>query len=281
MTVIDAPGGAGNLRNMPEARQQVALADRIVLSKSDCADTEAVATLTECIREWSAARSRSPSTGEIDPSFLLDEAPDLAARIAAHDHDHDHAHAPYARDRQLRAVFRAALPWPVFEQSMAVLTGLRGPDLLRVKGLVAVEGCRGRSLSMPYSMSRTARWNLKTGPTAIAARAWFSSRATCRAMLSRACSRRYPQRLASVSRKSRSETTSLPFGSNHPLRTKDGARWHGPQADSRPRSSGSELFTAAQRLWLSAMMTRVAEQSQTPVLPQAPHCRPRTSMPRN
>ena len=26
---------------------------------------------------------------------------------------------------------------------MAVLTGLRGPDLLRVKGLVAVEECRG------------------------------------------------------------------------------------------------------------------------------------------
>ena len=26
---------------------------------------------------------------------------------------------------------------------MAVLTGLRGADLLRVKGLVAVEGCRG------------------------------------------------------------------------------------------------------------------------------------------
>jgi G3E family GTPase len=35
------------------------------------------------------------------------------------------------------------LPWPVFEQAMAVLTGLRGADLLRVKGLVAVEGCRG------------------------------------------------------------------------------------------------------------------------------------------
>jgi len=31
----------------------------------------------------------------------------------------------------------------VFEQAMAVLTGLRGADLLRVKGLVAVEGCRG------------------------------------------------------------------------------------------------------------------------------------------
>ena len=39
--------------------------------------------------------------------------------------------------------FDAPLPWPVFEQAMAVLTALRGPDLLRVKGLVAVEGCRG------------------------------------------------------------------------------------------------------------------------------------------
>ncbi|HLH12365.1 MAG TPA: GTP-binding protein, partial [Methylovirgula sp.] len=35
------------------------------------------------------------------------------------------------------------LAWPAFEQAMAVLTALRGADLLRVKGLVAVEGCRG------------------------------------------------------------------------------------------------------------------------------------------
>jgi G3E family GTPase len=39
--------------------------------------------------------------------------------------------------------FDKPLPWAVFEQAMAVLTGLRGADLLRVKGLVAVEGCRG------------------------------------------------------------------------------------------------------------------------------------------
>src|SRR6266403_5542740 len=38
VTVVDAPGGAGNLAAMPEARQQVALADRIVLSKTDRAD---------------------------------------------------------------------------------------------------------------------------------------------------------------------------------------------------------------------------------------------------
>src|SRR6059036_1377121 len=55
VTVVDAPGGAGNLAAMPEARQQVALADRIVLSKTDRADTAALATLTGRIRELTAA----------------------------------------------------------------------------------------------------------------------------------------------------------------------------------------------------------------------------------
>ena len=32
---------------------------------------------------------------------------------------------------------------PAFEQTIAVLTALRGSDLLRVKGFVAVEECRG------------------------------------------------------------------------------------------------------------------------------------------
>src|SRR5215218_1942057 len=55
VTVVDAPGGAGNLDRMPEARHQVALADRIVLSKTDRADAAKVVTLTERIRELTAA----------------------------------------------------------------------------------------------------------------------------------------------------------------------------------------------------------------------------------
>src|SRR5207302_2907140 len=65
----------------------------------------------------------------------------LAARAAAHRHDHAHAHSHGIDSFAL--FFDAPLPWAVFEQAMAVLTGLRGADLLRVKGLVAVEGCRG------------------------------------------------------------------------------------------------------------------------------------------
>jgi len=141
VTVLDAVNGAANLDRMPEARHQVALADRIVLSKTDTADAGTIEELTARLREFSAAPVMAASHGAIDPGFLLDEAPDLAARLAAHHHDHAHAHSHGIESFPL--FFDAPLPWKVFEQVMAVLTALRGSDLLRVKGLVAVTGCKG------------------------------------------------------------------------------------------------------------------------------------------
>src|SRR5438067_886821 len=131
-------GGGSAVR---AARQQVALADRIVVTKSDLADTAGTEALTERLRALSAAPLATATNGEIDPAFLLDESLDLPARVAAHQHDHAHAHSHGIDSFVL--LFDKPLPWPVFEQAMAVLTGLRGADLLRVKGLVAVEGCRG------------------------------------------------------------------------------------------------------------------------------------------
>jgi G3E family GTPase len=141
VAVVDAPGGAGNLDHAPEARQQVALADRIIVTKSDLADRVGTEALTERLRALSAAPLAMATNGEIDPAFLLDESLELPARVAAHDHDHAHAHSHGIDSFAL--FFDKPLPWAVFEQAMAVLTGLRGADLLRVKGLVAVEGCRG------------------------------------------------------------------------------------------------------------------------------------------
>jgi len=175
ITVVDAPGGAGNLERMPEARQQVALADRIVLTKTDRAHPAMIAALTGHIRELTAAPLATATHGVIAPGFLLDEATDLPAlsRFAVtpaeagvqgnhrtsgvldsrvrgnddgaltHDHDQNHAHAHSHGIGSFALFFDAPQPWPVFEQAMAVLTALRGPDLLRVKGLVAVAGCRG------------------------------------------------------------------------------------------------------------------------------------------
>src|SRR5262249_54751270 len=132
VAVVDAPGGIGNLDRAPEARQQVALADRIVLTKSDLADPAKTDGLTERLSALSAAPLATATNGEIDPAFLLEETLDLAARAAAHEHDHTHAHSHGIDSFAL--FFDKPLPWAVFEQAMAVLTGLRGADLLRVKG---------------------------------------------------------------------------------------------------------------------------------------------------
>src|SRR4051812_22991597 len=110
VAVVDAPGGVGNLDRMPEARHQAALADRIVLSKTDRADAAGVAELTDRIREFTAAPIAAASHGEIDPAFLLGEGLDLSARLAEHRHDHAHAHTDGIDSFAL--VFEEALPWP-------------------------------------------------------------------------------------------------------------------------------------------------------------------------
>ena len=135
--LFDAATGAGNLAQAPEARQQAALADRIVLTKTDLVDEAGRAALIERLRGLTAAPIAAAQNGIIDPAFLFDEPLELAVRPLAHEHAHTHGLSSFA------LFFPAPLPWPVFEQTMAVLTALRGSDLLRVKGLVAIDGCRG------------------------------------------------------------------------------------------------------------------------------------------
>jgi G3E family GTPase len=139
VTVVDAVAGTGNLAQMPEAQHQVALADRIVMTKTDLADGNAVDRLAETIGALSAAPVATALNGAIEPSFLLDESVDLPRRITAHQRHHAHSQGI----ETFALFFDRPLAWPVFEQAMAVLTALRGSDLLRVKGIVAVEGCRG------------------------------------------------------------------------------------------------------------------------------------------
>ena len=136
VAVIDAPNGARNLASAPEAREQVALADRIVLTKTDLADP---ADLLQEIAALTAATVERAVNGAIDPAYLLDERLDLPARIPQHDHAHAHSHGIDS----FAVIFDKPIEWPAFEQAMAVLTALRGSDLLRVKGIVAVEGAKG------------------------------------------------------------------------------------------------------------------------------------------
>ena len=144
VTVVDAVAGAGNIDHMPEAAKQVALADRIVLTKSDLADAAAIGQLTRRIAGLTQAPIGVAEDGAIAPAFVLDEPPapqrfDSGEHNQAHDHGHAHTHGL----QSFALVFDRPLSWPAVEQAMAVLTALRGPDLLRVKGILAIEGCRG------------------------------------------------------------------------------------------------------------------------------------------
>jgi G3E family GTPase len=137
VTVVDAVSGAGNIERMAEARKQVALADRIIVTKSDLADPAALGRLTTQIAALSPAPIAVADNGAIAPGFVLDEPLALRRQFdlgeAAHTHGLD----------SFSLLFEKPIPWACFEQAMAVLTALRGGDLLRVKGILAIAECRG------------------------------------------------------------------------------------------------------------------------------------------
>jgi G3E family GTPase len=135
--VIDAITGPGNLERMAEARKQLALADRIVVSKSDLTDSAMTDRLTAQIGALNPAPIGIAHNGEIAPSFLLDEAPVARQGFDLSPAEHTHGLNSFS------IFFDEPLGWPGFEQAMAVLAALRGPDLLRVKGILAIRECRG------------------------------------------------------------------------------------------------------------------------------------------
>ena len=137
ISVVDAVNGEGNIERMPEAKKQVALADRIVVTKSDLADRVASDRLTQRLGTLNAAPVGVAVGGEIEPSFLLDEPASPRLEFDFGEAEHTHGLGSYA------LFFDEPMSWAAFEQTMEVLTALRGPDLLRVKGLVAIKQCRG------------------------------------------------------------------------------------------------------------------------------------------
>jgi G3E family GTPase len=139
VAVLDAATGLDALSCSPEVRRQLAIADRIVLTKTDLATPEAIAALTAELRRANPdAPLREAQHGAIAPDFLLDESSlpppsPLAADAPAHT----------AELSSFVLTFDAPLPWRAVTAALGLLCEMRGPDLLRVKGLLSVEGCRG------------------------------------------------------------------------------------------------------------------------------------------
>jgi G3E family GTPase len=135
--VIAAEPGLDTLGWSAEARKQVILADRLVVTKTDIAGAAEAEALAAQLRKLNPrAEILLAVKGDLDPTRLTEPAADARNGFVA-----EAAHSDGIGSFVLNEP--APMPWTVFTRAMETLMALRGPDLLRVKGFLAVEGCRG------------------------------------------------------------------------------------------------------------------------------------------
>ena len=154
VTLVDAVNGLEQLETMQEPVKQAALADRIVITKSDLASDEAIGKLEARLRELNPkVPVKRALNGEIDLAFLVDVGlRDTRAKledierwlgVGTHEDEHGHVHRHDDAVKSFSLRFDQPFSWDTFSQCVEVLTAMRGSDLLRVKGLVNVEGKQG------------------------------------------------------------------------------------------------------------------------------------------
>jgi len=157
VTTVDAVNGAATFDRQPEAVKQAAVADRLLLTKTDLAEPalrQAVQTrlaalnpsaLLIPVAQGAVEAGRVFNLGFFDPAtksvdvqrWLRDEA-----FAAGNQHDHDAEHAdPNRHDDRIRAFCitrEKPISWAVLSGWLDGLASMRGADLLRFKAIVAL-----------------------------------------------------------------------------------------------------------------------------------------------
>jgi G3E family GTPase len=157
VTTVDAINGAGTLDRHPEAVKQAAIADRLILTKTDLADAATQNALETRLAALNPAAPRLRSAqGAVDPAdlfglgvfdpekksvevqrWLNDEA-----LLDDHDDHHGHEHHDVNRhDDKIRAFCitrERPLSWDALSGWLDALASMRGDDLLRLKAIVAL-----------------------------------------------------------------------------------------------------------------------------------------------
>ncbi|HET9617382.1 MAG TPA: GTP-binding protein [Pseudolabrys sp.] len=169
VTVVDAINGEATLDAHAEAVKQAAVADRIVLSKTDLATPAQRGGILARLKALNpAAPVLDAAKGEAAPEQLLNAAlydperriPDVKRWLAAeayadarahHPHDHGHGHAHHGHDHahldrnrhddhigSFVIVSEQPMPAGTLEMFLELLRASHGSNLLRVKGIVNV-----------------------------------------------------------------------------------------------------------------------------------------------
>jgi len=186
VSTVDAVHGAGQFDAHPESVKQAAVADRVIITKTDVAAPGALAELEERLAVINPAAPRVVAPfGEVDPALLFDaglynpatKGPDVRRWLneeayaerdhhehhhehhhhdghacgpdCDHDHDHDHHNDRNRHDDHIRSFCLSEdrpLPWEPFNDFMEELITARGADVLRVKGLMNVRESPGKPI---------------------------------------------------------------------------------------------------------------------------------------
>ena len=177
VTTVDGVNGSSTLDNHEEAIKQAAVADRILLTKVDIADAPKLAELRHRLQHLNpGAPFHVVATGEIDPNAILNaglynpesKTADVKKWLQAeayegshdhghghhhhgHDHGHDHKHGDSGeqdphdvnrhddRIRSFCMTFDEPMSWATVAAAFDALVTYRGPDLLRMKGILNVK----------------------------------------------------------------------------------------------------------------------------------------------
>ena len=145
ITTVDAVNGSDQLARQPESVTQAAVADRLVLTKTDLCDPATVAAVTAALRALNPdAPLLIARSDALDASALLDERPMLTASIdglrcvATPGAGVVSAHGDAVSSFSL--VVDGPLDWTLFGLWLTMLLNRHGTRILRVKGLLNVEG---------------------------------------------------------------------------------------------------------------------------------------------
>jgi G3E family GTPase len=162
ITLIDAVNGAATLDAHEEAVKQVAVADRLVITKTDLPEgAERLSGLAARLQRLNpGARILIAAEGQATPAAILDcglydptgKIPRVAEWLNAegvaeaghgrgHHHDHAHHHDANRHDDHIRAFCLASgapLAPAAFDMFLDLLRQAHGPRLLRVKGIVSL-----------------------------------------------------------------------------------------------------------------------------------------------
>jgi G3E family GTPase len=154
VATVDAVNGAQHLKENPESVKQAAVADRLVLTKTDLADRRAADRLRAALRRLNpavpildaAADTITPDalfTRDLyDPGGKSEEVRRWLEAEVPHD---GHRHDVNRHARGIRAfciILERPLDWTAFGLWLTMLLNAHGNDVLRVKGILNVAGSK-------------------------------------------------------------------------------------------------------------------------------------------